>query len=300
MLPPGNSGYNPCTAALAIPTQIQLLPFPGTFDHMNATALSTPLRTLVEYQGIRIEVLARGSGPRVVLLPSLGRGASDFDEIATRIATAGFRALCPQPRGLGASRGPLKNITLHDFARDIAAVIRHDGGGASVVAGHAFGNFVARTTAADHPELVKAVVLLAATHTWPLAPELRDSINKCHMMSLPEEERLKHLRHVFFAPGSDARVWLDGWDEDVMHAERDATEATPRPEWWTAGRAPVLDVLALDDPLSPLDSTGRYRDEWGAERVEIVAIANAAHALLPEQPAAVADAIIAYMKKLYA
>jgi pimeloyl-ACP methyl ester carboxylesterase len=267
---------------------------------MTASALSTPIRTLVEYQGIRIEVLARGSGPRVVMMPSLGRGATDFDEIASRIAAAGYRALCPQPRGIGASLGPLRNITLHDFARDIAAVIRHDGGGATVVAGHAFGNFVARATAADYPELVKAVVLLAATHTWPLAPELRDSINKCHMMSLPEEVRLRHLQHVFFAPGNDARVWLDGWDEDVMHAERDATEATPRPEWWTAGKAPVLDVLALDDPLSPPDSTNRYRDEWGADRVEIVAISNAAHALLPEQPAAVADAIIAYMKKLHA
>jgi hypothetical protein len=32
--------------------------------------------------------------------------------------------------------------------------------------------------------------------------------------------------------------------------------------------------------------------------VEIASIPNAAHALLPEQPAAVADAIIAYMKKL--
>lgn len=267
---------------------------------MTSSAISPPARSLVEHDGVHIEVLARGSGPRVVMMPSLGRGATDFDEIASRIAAAGYRALCPQPRGIGASLGPLKDITLHDFARDIAAVIRHDGGGASVVAGHAFGNFVARTTAADYPELVKAVVLLAATHTWPLAPELRDSINKCHMMSLPEEVRLKHLRHVFFAPGSDARVWLDGWDEDVMHAERDATEATPRPEWWTAGKAPVLDVLALDDPLSPPHSTNRYRDEWGADRVEIVAIANAAHALLPEQPAAVAAAIIAYMKKLYA
>ncbi|MCW5605959.1 MAG: alpha/beta fold hydrolase [Burkholderiales bacterium] len=265
---------------------------------MISPAISTPVRTFVEYDSVRIEVLARGSGPRIVMMPSLGRGATDFDEIASRVAAAGFRALCPQPRGLGASRGPLENITLHDFTRDIAAVIEHDGGGPTVVAGHAFGNFVARTMAADYPQLVRAVVLLAATHTWPLAPALRDSINKCHMMNLPEDVRLKHLQHVFFASGSDARVWLDGWDEEVMHAERAATEATPKEEWWTAGKAPVLDVLALDDPLSPPDSTSRYRDEWGADRVEIVSIPNAAHALLPEQPAAVADALIAYMKKL--
>jgi len=259
---------------------------------------TTPTRTLVHHGDVQIGVLARGSGPRIVMIPSLGRGASDFDDIASRVAAAGYRVLCPEPRGLGASYGPLENITLHDYARDVAAVIEHDGGGTTVVAGHAFGNFVARTTAADYPELVRAVVLLAATHTWPLAPELRDSINKSHMMSLPDEVRLRHLQHVFFAPGNDARVWLNGWDEDVMHAERDATEATPKAEWWTAGTAPVLDVLSVNDPLSPPESVTCYRDQWGADRVEIVSINNAAHALLPEQPVAVAEAIIAYMRKL--
>ncbi len=260
--------------------------------------MPTPKTFIAQHDAVHITVHAYGAGPRLILLPSLGRGATDFDDIATQIAACGFRVLCPQPRGIGGSDGPLTHITLHDYARDVAAVIEHDGGGPTVVAGHAFGNFVARTTAADYPQLTRAVVLLAATHTWPLAPELRDSINQCHRMQLPEAERLQHLQHVFFAPGNDARVWLDGWDEDVMHAERTATEATPKPEWWTAGTAPVLDVLALNDPLSPPHSVNCYRDEWGADRVTVTGIPNAAHALLPEQPAAVAAAIVAYMKQL--
>lgn len=260
--------------------------------------MSSAQTFVVQHDAVHIAVHAYGSGPRIVMMPSLGRGAADFANIAQRLAAAGYRALCPEPRGLGGSSGPLHGITLHDFARDIAAVIEHDGGGPTVVAGHAFGNFVARTIAADFPQLVRAVVLLAATHTWPLAAELRDSINKCHQMDLPEDVRLKHLQHVFFAPGNDARVWLDGWNDEVMHAERDATEATPKPEWWTAGTAPVLDVLSLKDPLSPPDSVNRYREQWGANRVTLAKIDNAAHALLPEQPAAVAEAIINYMKKL--
>ncbi len=255
-------------------------------------------RSMVDAGDAQIEVITVGKGPLIVLFPSLGRSAEDFGEIAQRLAQAGCRAACPQPRGLGQSRGPLHGITLHDYARDVAAVIRHERNGAAVVAGHAFGNFVARTTAADFPELTRAVALLAATHTWPLAPELRDSINKCHMMGLPEAERLKHLQHVFFAPGNDASIWLEGWDEDVMHAERDATEATPKEEWWTAGKSRVLDLVPLNDPLSPPDSRMRYRDEWGADRVTVATIPNAAHALLPEQPVAVADALLAYVKSL--
>jgi dienelactone hydrolase len=48
-----------------------------------------------------IEVIAEGSGPLVVILPSRGRGVEDYDEVARAIATAGYRVLRPQPRGIG-------------------------------------------------------------------------------------------------------------------------------------------------------------------------------------------------------
>ena len=255
-------------------------------------------RSVVQQGETRIEVLAQGSGPAVVMIPSLGRGAEDFEDLAGRLATAGYRALRPQPRGIGGSSGPLKDITLHDFARDVAAVVEKHGGGSAVVVGHAFGNFVARTTAADFPEMVKAVILLAATHVWPLAPELRASINKSHDMSLPEEQRIQCIQHAFFAPGNDPRVWLGGWREDVMHAERAATEATPREQWWHAGKAPILDVIPAHDACTPPESRNRYRDEFGAGRVTTTLIPNAGHALLPEQPEAVAGAIRNYLRWL--
>jgi pimeloyl-ACP methyl ester carboxylesterase len=261
-------------------------------------AVETITRTVVERGNARIEVLAQGAGPLVVLIPSLGRGAEDFEDLAGRLAAAGCRALRPQPRGIGGSIGPLEGLTLHDFSKDVAAIVEKHGGGPVVVAGHAFGNFVARTTAADYPKLVKAVILLGATHVWPLAPELRASINKSHDMSLPEEERIRCMKHAFFAPGNDPRVWLGGWHEEVMHAERAATEATPREEWWHAGKAPILDVIPASDACTPPESRNRYRDELGADRVVTTLIPNAGHALLPEQPEAVAKAVIDYLKKL--
>ena len=99
---------------------------------MNEQGIS---RTIVRRTDVAIEVLAQGRGPRIVLLPSLGRGASDFDPIAERLAGAGYRVLRPQPRGIGASRGPMTGIDLQDYAGDVAAVIAHDGGGAAFVVG---------------------------------------------------------------------------------------------------------------------------------------------------------------------
>src|SRR5262245_54098727 len=106
---------------------------------MNASGTSAAVTsTIVQRGDVRIEVLAQGSGRRIVLLPSLGRGASDFDVMATWIAAAGFRVLRPQPRGIGRSLSAAPYADLQDCAADIAAVIEHDGGEAALVAGHAF------------------------------------------------------------------------------------------------------------------------------------------------------------------
>ena len=262
------------------------------------TAASPVRRATIERGEARIEVLTQGFGPPVVMIPSLGRPAEDFDHLSQRLADAGYRALRPQPRGIGGSAGPMQGITLHDFARDVAAVIENNGGKPAIVAGHAFGNFVARTTAADFPQLTRAVILLGATHVWPVPPEVRASINKTHDMRLPKEERIRCMQHAFFAPGNNPRVWLHGWHEEVMFAQRAATEATPRGEWWHAGAAPILDVQPAHDVMTPPESRNRYRDEFGEDRVTTTLIPRAGHALLPEQPEKVAKAVLDYLKHL--
>src|SRR6185436_19518224 len=115
-------------------------------------------REVVRKGDVSVEVIAEGRGPLVVLLASLGRDSEEFDPIAAKIAAAGFRVLRPQPRGYGKSTGPLKNLTLHDFARDVAMAIEHEKSGPAILAGHAFGHFVAKMTAVDYPKLARGIV----------------------------------------------------------------------------------------------------------------------------------------------
>jgi pimeloyl-ACP methyl ester carboxylesterase len=254
---------------------------------------------IVVYDEVRIEVIAEGSGPLVVLLPSRGRAAEDFDVVAAGIAKCGFRVVRPQPRGAGRSSGPMKGLSLHDFARDTAAVIRHEGGGPAVVVGHAFGNWVARMTAVDHPQLVRGVVIVAAAaKAYPAgfdgAKALSEAVRKSGDPALSDAERMNYLRIAFFAPGSDASVWLQGWYPEVDEAQFAAGRATRQSEWWPGGTAPLLDLQAALDPFKPRAMMKEIRDEFG-ERATIVVIPNASHALLPEQPAAVVEAIVAWI-----
>ncbi len=100
-----------------------------------------------------IEVVREGTGPSVVLLPSLGPGS--YDPVAAGLADHNFHVSRPQSRGIGGSEGPLEAITLHDLAADIATVIEDQDNGPAMVVGHAYGHYVARTLAAHRPALVR-------------------------------------------------------------------------------------------------------------------------------------------------
>src|SRR5437868_15504389 len=92
-------------------------------------------RELIRRDNVTIEVIAEGRGPLIVMLPSLGRDSEEFDPAAKRIAAAGFRVLRPQPRGCGRSSGPMESLTLHDLAKDVAAVIERENSGPAIIAG---------------------------------------------------------------------------------------------------------------------------------------------------------------------
>src|SRR4051812_14023110 len=152
-------------------------------------------RELVRHDSVTIEVIAEGRGPLIVMLPSLGRDSEEFDPAAKRIAAAGFRVLRPQPRGFGRSTGPMEKLTLHDLANDVAAVIERENSGPAIIAGHAFGHFVAKMTAVDFPKLVRGVILVGAAQKNP-DPEVQRSVAIASDPSQPEAERLKHLKIV--------------------------------------------------------------------------------------------------------
>ena len=259
-------------------------------------AADTATHRIVDAGDSTVDVLENGTGPSIVLLPSTGRGQEDFDHLAEALAKGGFHVLRPQPRGIGASKGPMTDITYHDFARDIAAVIRQAGGGPAVIAGHAYGNWIARVVSTDFPDLVKGVVLVAAgAKNFP--PSLSDEITTINDESKPEAVRLKALQVAFFAPGHDARPWLKGWYADVTKSQRGAGAKTNREFWWAGGKAPMLDLIAGDDPFRPKETINEIKDSFGS-RISVKVIANASHALPDEQPGAVAQSIIEWIKGL--
>jgi pimeloyl-ACP methyl ester carboxylesterase len=259
---------------------------------------------LVARGGARIEVLVDGDGPPIVLLPSLGRGAEDFAPIARELARARFCVLRPQPRGIGASRGPdqspLACADLHDHAADVAAVIADEDHGPAFVVVHGFGTRFARMLATDRRDLVRGIGLVAANvGRDPSPPDLRRAIRDSADASLSDAQRITALQKAFFAPGNDASAWLEGWHPQVLAAQRIAGDRTPREEDYAGGVAPILFLKPDHDPLAHAERAGEYRTRLG-DRVTIVAIPHASHAAIAEQPGFVAAALADYARQLFA
>ncbi|MDF0601383.1 alpha/beta hydrolase [Psychromarinibacter sp. C21-152] len=226
-----------------------------------------------------------GEGPVICLIASAGRGPWDFAGLAERLAVRGYRVLLPVPRGLGESRGPLDGIDFHDLAADVAAVVDAEGGSA-IVAGHAYGCWIARTLAEDRPDLVRGLVFLAAgAERWPA--ELTDAIDTASDPGAARAARIEALRTAFFAPGHDPTGWLDGWSSDLIAAQRAARARTDPDSWTASGSAPILDLVGAQDPFRPAERRSDYVERFGA-RVTLEVIDGASHALPDERPGDVA------------
>lgn len=249
-------------------------------------------RESVAYDDVMIDVILDGPDAvdALVLLPSSSRDSEDFDAIGGMFAADGFRVLRPQPRGMCGSTGPMQGLTLHDYARDVAVVIRRLAGGPAFALGHAFGQWIGRCLAADHPDLVRGVILAAAA-AKSVDPALREQLAICANTALPDAERLAALQVAFFAPGHDPAAWLSNWHPVAATSQRAASAATDQNDWWHAGSAAVLDLQAACDPWRPATTREDIRNDLGADRVTVQVVPGASHALIPEQPEAVVRAV---------
>ena len=163
------------------------------------------------------------------------------------------------------------------------------------VLGHAFGNRIARTLASDQPALVRELLLLACggigadraggarvaervLRAWPArggAPGARRARLLCRALARGAVARRLVSR----------RRRVPGCRDD----------ATPVENWWL-GEKDVLILQPACDAIAPVENARRLAEPLG-ERARVVEIADAGHAALPEQPEAIARAVIAFLRR---
>ena len=253
-----------------------------------------------------------GAGPCVVLFPSAGREASDFNELSEIMATNGYRVISVEAGGINNSSLSLaENFYESAFSIHMANALICDTN-STVLIGHAFGNRIVRYHAnlskmqdgfdvsflhrPTETKNVKGVILLAAGGQVTPDPEADAALKRIFNPLKSYHSRMKDVQYAFFAEGNEIPPhWKRGWHTKTAIAQGKA-KGDGDDSWHCAGGVPMLIVQPMQDKIAPPENAYALRDKCPQE-VEIVEVENAGHALLPEQPEAVAEAVLAFLAK---
>jgi pimeloyl-ACP methyl ester carboxylesterase len=118
----------------------------------------------VTASGVRLRVVERGSGPKLLLLHSMFMDHSTWSAVAAALCDE-FCVITPDLPGYGESEKPAPNRFAYDidaFASAVADLYAALSLGSAAVVGHGLGGSIALTLAARYPELVSKLVVVDA------------------------------------------------------------------------------------------------------------------------------------------
>lgn len=232
----------------------------------------------------------------VVMIPAMGRPATDFSLLAEDLAEAGYWSLMFNPRGVNGSTGLDLSLEIQDIASDVRLFLKEIDVDKAHFIGHAFGTRVARMMAERYPDV--ALSSTSITMGGLLPPQLSYPLVALDMVQEQKqgtEAFKKAILDAYFAPGKDGRIWFDGWYGETIPAFTLALARTPQEELMSAGSAPMLIVQGEKDVFAPVKA-GEIMKEKLKEQVRLVNIPDAAHEIMHEEPERTSEAIVRFLQ----
>ncbi len=279
--------------------------------------------------GIRLSCRAVGASdaPRVMLLHGFPEAAFVWDEVMTMLAPR-FRCVAPNLRGYERSSAPpeIKDYRPRHLVADIVALIEQIGAPLELLVAHDWGGALAWNLAAQHPQLLRRLLIINSPHPAAFLRELRGNPAQraasayMNFLCRPDAESL-------LAADNFARLWglfgsaRAGWADEA--ARRRYAEV------WRQGlrgplnyyrASPLRPPLSPEDPLSSLafdDAAVSVKvpttvlwgerdtalltglldglDRW-VPTLKIVRVADADHWIVHDRPRWVADQVVAALQ----
>jgi pimeloyl-ACP methyl ester carboxylesterase len=268
---------------------------------------------VAEIRGVRTRYFVGGEGPPLVLVHGLGGAAVNFTELAPLLARS-RRVLIPDLPGHGRSF-PLERVDgLTTYAEHVAAVADFEEMFPAPVIGYSMGGVIALRLAAERPEDVPALALVAAagivsvTRRAEIWLAATGAVRPAQVMTrfrgtFARRPRLRWLP--FGAWGAvdppamspeSVLGFLEGPSQhtDVGSAGRALLTDDPRPDLDRV-RCPVFLLWGARDRLVPLEDGFEYARRL---RAPIRTLPAAGHLLVGEQPQACAEILLEFLDRV--
>lgn len=286
--------------------------------------MESPEWIRVEANGLDFGVLTQGTGPLVLLLHGFPDRPASWAPIMAGLAAAGFRAAAPALRGYVPTAIPADgDYRVPTLGRDALALIEGLGARQAVVVGHDWGASAAYAAANLGPEQVVGLCTLAIPHPRIIKPSLGLLLRARHFALFQMGAigrwwaRRKDMAYIEYL----YRYWSPTWPDPSAHIE--AVKA----EFREPGRleAALGFYAQISDGLKKTDDNRAIRqptsqpsllfvgEDDGALRFEkdfagiedcftgpmdLVQVPAAGHFVPAEQPQAVLDALIPFLRGL--
>jgi pimeloyl-ACP methyl ester carboxylesterase len=243
-------------------------------------------RKIIAVNGSQIEAFVYGKGPQTLIIAAgNGRPAAQLDDLARRLSSGKLRVIIYNYRTIGASTGAIDGLTLHDYAADLWHLADAFGAKRVHLAGKTFGNRVVRAAAQARPERVISIVLVGAGGELPPTPETMALYRRYVDPATPKDEWRRLQGTLMYAPGNEHLAVLDAAHGEfpvLAAAQVKASEATPKAEWSSGGKAPMLVLTCMADriavPEGAMILAKSRPDTW------LVAMPGCGHNMLNERP----------------
>jgi pimeloyl-ACP methyl ester carboxylesterase len=265
---------------------------------------------VAEIGGIRTRYWVGGDGPPLVLVHGLAGAAYNFTELAPFLARR-HRVLIPDLPGHGGT-GPLPVVeSLGDLAGHVVRVVEHEDMTPAAVLGYSMGGVVALRAAAERPDRVTALVLLASAGIVSTSRRARFWLGVTGL--------LRPARQVAHARGAIARrpslrgLVFGGWgaeepralspeavrgflDAQTEHTDvKSASQALLRDDprlYLDRVRCPTLVVWGGRDRLVPLVDGMEYARRL---RAPLRVLPATGHLVVGECPDACANVVLSFL-----
>ncbi|MEU7892805.1 alpha/beta hydrolase [Nonomuraea sp. NPDC049152] len=234
-----------------------------------------------------------GSGPAVLLLHGLAGQSHEWDPLSEQLGDR-YRLLALDQRGHGASEWHPCDTSRAAFVADVVTVIRELAVAPVILAGQSLGGVTAIQTAAAHPDLVQALLLVEAGPA-PGDTDLPGHIDGW-LRSWPVPFATRRDAERFFGDGPVGEGWASGLisSADGLRPSFDRrvvvdviADHSSRSNWddWTRISCPTTVVLG-EQGILPAEEVAEMRRLRPDAR--FVTVPNAGHDLHLDSPAEVA------------